>query len=100
MLLFELYNESATYQHYMNDVFFDYLDDFVFAYINDILIYSNSKAEHIKHVKQMLQRLRNAKLQADIDKCEFSIHEIKYLDLIVRRDEIRMNSKKIEIILQ
>jgi hypothetical protein len=100
VLSFELCNESATYQHYMNDVFFDYLDDFVFAYINDILIYSNSKAEHIKHVKQMLQRLRNAKLQADINKCEFFVHEIKYLDLIVERDEIKMNSKKIEIILQ
>ncbi len=100
VLFFGLYNESATYQHYMNDVFFDYLDDFVFAYINYILIYSNSKAEHIKHVKQMLQRLKDARLQADINKCEFSIHEIKYLDLIVRRDEIRMNSKKIEIILQ
>ncbi len=100
VLSFELCNESATYQHYMNDVFFDYLDDFVFAYIDDILIYSNSKAEHIKHVKQMLQRLRNAKLQADIDKCEFFVHEIKYLDLIVERDEIRMNSEKIEIILQ
>ncbi len=100
MLSFELCNESATYQHYMNDVFFDYLDDFVSAYIDDILIYSNSRAEHIKHVKQILQRLKNAKLQTNINKCEFSIHEIKYLDLIVRRDEIRMNSKKIEIILQ
>jgi hypothetical protein len=100
VLFFELCNESATHQHYMNDVFFDYLDDFVFVYINDILIYSDSKAEHIKHVKQMLQRLRNARLQADINKCEFSIHEIKYLDLIVKRNKIRMNSKKIEIILQ
>ncbi len=100
VLFFELCNESATYQHDMNDVFFDYLDDFVFAYIDDILIYNNSKAKHIKHVKQMLQRLKNARLQADINKCEFSIHEIKYLDLIVKRDEIRMNSKKIEIILQ
>ncbi len=84
----------------MNDIFFDYLDDFVFAYINNILIYNNSKTEHIKHVKQMLQDLKNAKLQTNIHKCEFSIHEIKYLDLIVKRNEIRINSKKIEIILQ
>jgi hypothetical protein len=39
-------------------------------------------------------------LQTNIDKCEFFVHEIKYLDLIVDRNEIRMNSKKIEIILQ
>jgi hypothetical protein len=55
----------------MNDVFFDYLDDFVFAYIDDIFIYSNFKKEHIEHVKKILQRLRDADLQADIDKCEF-----------------------------
>jgi hypothetical protein len=96
----ELCNESVTYQHYMNDVFFDYLNEFVSTYINDILIYNNSKTKHIEHVKKMLQHLRDAELQANIDKYDFFVHEIKYLDLIVRRDEIRMNSKKIEIILQ
>jgi hypothetical protein len=100
VLSFELCNELITYQHYMNDVFFDYFDEFVSAYINDILIYSNSKVEHTEHVKKILQRLRDAELQTDIDKCEFFVHEIKYLELIIRRDEIRMNSKKIEIILQ
>jgi hypothetical protein len=84
----------------MNDVFFDYLDDFVSIYINDILIYSNFKKKHIEHVKRVLQRLRDADLQVDIDKCEFFVHEIKYFDLIVDRDEIRMNSEKIETILQ
>jgi hypothetical protein len=100
VLSFELCNESATYQHYMNDVFFDYLNDFVSIYINDILVYSNFKKKHIEHVKKILQRLRNADLQANIDKCEFSVHETKYLELIVDRDEIRMNSEKIETILQ
>ncbi len=84
----------------MNDMFFDYFDEFVSIYINDILIYSNSKVEHTEHVKKMLQRLRDVELQIDIDKCEFFVHEIKYLKLIIKRDEIRMNSKKIEIILQ
>ncbi len=97
---FDLCNESTTYQHYMNDVFFDYLNDFVSAYIDDIWIYYNSKAEHIDHVKKILQRLQNAELQTNIDKCEFFVHEIKYLDLIVDRNEIRINSKKIETILQ
>jgi hypothetical protein len=100
VLSFELCNEFVTYQHYMNDVFFDYFDEFVSIYIDDILIYNNSKVEHTEHVKKVLQRLKNAELQTDIDKCEFFVHEIKYLELIVERDEIRMNSKKIEIILQ
>ncbi len=100
ILSFELCNESITYQHYMNDVFFDYLNDFVSTYINDILIYNNFKAKHTKHVKKVLQRLSDAELQTDINKCEFFVYEIKYLRLIVKRNEIKMNSKKIEIILQ
>ncbi len=100
VLSFELCNELVTYQHYMNDVFFDYLDEFVSIYIDDILIYNNSKVEHIEHVRKILQRLKKVELQTDIDKCEFSMHEIKYLDLIVKRDEIRINSKKVETILQ
>jgi hypothetical protein len=84
----------------MNEIFFDYFDEFVSIYMNDILIYSNSEVEHTEHVKRILQRLRDAELQTDIDKCEFFVHEIKFLELIIERDEIRMNSKKIEIILQ
>jgi hypothetical protein len=100
VLSFELCNESITYQHYMNDVFFDYLNEFVSIYINDILIYNNFKKKHVNHVKRVLQRLRDADLQIDIDKCEFFVHEIKYFDLIVDQNEIKMNSKKIETILQ
>jgi hypothetical protein len=55
---FEFCNEFVTYQHYMNDVFFDYLDDFVSTYINDILIYNNFKKKHVNHVKKILQRLK------------------------------------------
>ncbi len=79
VLSFELCNKSIIYQHYMNDVFFDYLNDFVSIYINNILIYSNFKKKHVKHVKKVLQRLRNADLQIDIDKCKFFVHETKYL---------------------
>ncbi len=64
------------------------------------MIYNNFKTEHVKHVKKMLQRLWNAKLQTNINKCEFSVHETKYLRLIVERDEIKMNSFKMKTILQ
>ncbi len=100
VLSFELCNDFVTYQYYMNDVFFVYLDDFVSTYIDDILIYNNSKKEHVNHVKKILQRFKNVELQTNINKCEFSIHEIKYLELIVKRNEICMNLTKIEIILQ
>ena len=83
VLPFGLTNGPATYQRYMNDVLFDYLDDFCTAYLDDIMIYSDNELEHEIHVKKVLERLRNAGLQADIKKCEFRVKRTKAtLDLL------------------
>jgi hypothetical protein len=66
-----LTNGLATYQRYMNNVLFDYLDDFCMVYLDDILIYLEDPLEHYKHVRKVLQWLRDAGLQADIKKSEF-----------------------------
>ena len=68
----------ASWQHYINDVLFDYLDKFCTAYLDDILIYSKNLKEHREHVRVVLTKLREAGLQADIQKCEFHVTETKY----------------------
>ncbi len=97
---FELTNESFIFQNFMNDTFMNYLNEFVVAYLNDIIVYSNSKKEHIQHVRKILQRLREANIQADVDKCEFHIIETKFLDMIMNRDDIKMNSEKVRAIVK
>jgi DNA-binding phage protein len=62
MMLFELINESSTFQNFMNDILMNYLNEFVIAYLNDIIVYSNSKKEHIQHVRKILQRLRETNI--------------------------------------
>jgi hypothetical protein len=62
MMSFELINESSTFQSFMNDTLMNYLDEFVVAYLNDIIVYNNSKKEHIQHVRKILQRLREANI--------------------------------------
>jgi hypothetical protein len=98
VLPFGLTNGPATYQRYMNDVLFDYLDDFCTAYLDDILIYSEDELEHELHVKKVLQRLREAGLQADIAKSEFSVKKTKYLGFIISTDGIQVDPDKIEVI--
>jgi hypothetical protein len=46
----------------------DYLDIFMVIFIDDILIYSKSEAEHEKHLRLVLQRLREHKLYAKLSK--------------------------------
>ena len=55
--------------------------------------------EHYSHICQVLQRLREARLQADIDQCEFYIQEIKFLGLIVSTEGIQIESQKVQTIL-
>ncbi len=100
VLSFEFINESTTFQNFINDIFMKYLNEFVVTYLNDILVYNNSLKKHREHVKKMLQKLRDAEIQIDIDKCEFHTTETKFLEVIVKRSDIRMNPKKIAAIVE
>jgi len=73
VMLFELINEPAFYQHYMNDMLFKYLHQFCQIYLNDIIIYSKILKKHKQHVRLILNKLREADLQIDINKCEFHV---------------------------
>jgi hypothetical protein len=84
----------------MNDTLMNYLNEFVVAYLDDIIVYSNSKKEHIQHVRKILQRLREVNIQADVNKCEFHTTETKFLEMIVDRDEIKMNFEEIRAIVK
>ena len=95
---FGLTNGPATYQRFMNDVLFDYLDDFCTAYLDDILIYSENELDHQEHVRKVLLRLREAGLQADIKKSEFSVRRTKYLGFIISTEGIEVDPEKTETI--
>src|ERR1051325_6732908 len=61
---FGLTNAPATFMTLMNDIFCEVLDKFVIIYLDDILIYSKTKEEHLKHLKFVLNTLRNNRLYA------------------------------------
>ena len=46
----------------------------------------------------MLAKLREAGIQANVDKCEFYVTEIKYLGLVISTNGIKMNPTKVEAI--
>ena len=99
VMLFNLYNIFGTFQIFINKTFQEYFDDFCMIYLNNILIYNNSKAKHIKHVNKMLFKLKKTDLYLNIDKCEFHVIMIKYLSFIIIIEDIQMNFDKIKVIL-
>src|SRR6185312_2462159 len=97
---FGLTGAPSTFQKYINWALRDFLDDFCSAYVDDILIYTDgTRAQHRKHVRRVLERLRDAGLQVDISKCDFEVGRTKYLGLIIEAGKgIRMDPEKVKAI--
>ncbi|GBG84380.1 hypothetical protein CBR_g38353 [Chara braunii] len=93
---FGLTNAPTTFQAAMTTEFRHMLDRFVLIYLHDILVYSRSLDEHVEHLRTVLERLRQAKYQANRGKCEFARQELEYLGHYLTRQGIRPLADKIE----
>lgn len=71
VMSFRLTNAPAAFMDLMNHVFRPVLDKFAIVFINDILVYSRSSKEHAKHLRIVLQTLREHQRFAKFSKCEF-----------------------------
>lgn len=96
---FGMANAPATFQRLMNTVLAPYLDKFVTCYMDDILIYSPDHESHQKHLRMVLQTLREHKLYARADKCEFGVRSTRYLGHIISHEGIHVDPAKIKPIL-
>jgi hypothetical protein len=96
---FGLTNAPATFYTLMNDIFREWLDDFVVVYIDDILIYRSSLEEHVEHLRKVFQRLRENKLYAKLEKCEFRVTEVDFLGHRITQEGLMMDEHKVKAIL-
>ena len=99
MILFELINDSTSFQQYMNNVLWNFLNDFCQAYLDNILIYSKTQRKHRQHVKMVLGRLEEADLQINIRKCEFNVEETVFLEVVVTEQYLHINFTKVKVIV-
>jgi hypothetical protein len=54
---FVLTNVLSTFMRLMNEVLRDFIEKFVIVYLDDILVYSKTVAEHLKHLATVMQKL-------------------------------------------
>src|SRR5439155_21243670 len=80
---FGLTNAPATFQTFVNKNFRQFLDEFVIVYLDDIVIYSNTYDEHLQHLRQVFNILRENQLYAKPHKCVFNKPEVKFCGHIV-----------------
>ena len=95
---FGLTGAPGCFQTLMNNIFRPHIDEFILVYIDDILVYSKTKEEHIKHLEIALQLLRENKVYCKLSKCHFFKKEVDYLGHVISEDGIKVNPKKISAV--
>jgi len=76
---FGLTNGTTTFMELMSYVFQPYLDSFVIVFINDNLcFFSNNEADNVRHLWNILQRLRKEKFCAKFSKCKFYLESMTF----------------------
>ena len=93
-----LCNAPGTFMQLMNETFADMLDKSVLCFLDDILIYSATEEEHIKHVTAVVERLQSKKLYAKLSKCEFMQREVEFLGHRIGADGLRVAPDKISAV--
>ena len=96
VMSFGLTNAPETFMELINGVFRPYLYSFVIVFIDDILVYSKTEEDHVRHLRIVLQRLREEKLYAKFSKCEFWLTSVTFLGHVVSKEGIRVDQDKIE----
>jgi hypothetical protein len=99
VMSFGLTNAPTYFIYLMNSVFMMELDKFVAIFIDDILIYSKSEKEHAKHLRVVLQRLRDHKLYAKFSKCEFWLKSVKFLGHTISHDGMSVDPSKVQEVM-
>jgi hypothetical protein len=95
---FGLSNAPAVFMCLMNGVLREYLDKFFIVFLDDILVYSKLEEEHEKHLRMVLQVLRENQLYAKLSKCSFYQRQIHYLGHIISEEGIVVDLEKVEAI--
>ena len=96
---FKLTNAPVVYTDLINRVFRPYLDKLIIIFLDDIVIYSNTKEEHEKHLRIALQMLIDNRLYAEFSKCEFWLKKVKFLGHVVCHNGISVDTSNTDTLV-
>jgi hypothetical protein len=71
---------------------------YVSIFIDDITVHSQNLNQHFYHLKTVIQRLVDANLKINIEKCTFIADEISILGHVIKNKQIKMDQEKIEAV--
>jgi hypothetical protein len=82
----------------MNHVLRKYIGLFVVEYFDDILVYSKTFDDYVKHLRVVFETLRDFKLYEKLTKCYFCKESVMFFGYIISSRGVKVDEEKIEAI--
>lgn len=95
-----LHNGPATWQRFVDKVLGPELEPYCFVYLDDVIIATPDFDTHLKTLREVLERLTNAGLTLNKEKCQLCLPELRYLGYIVNRQGLSVDPEKVNAILR
>ncbi len=92
-------NGPATFQRVINQILGPARWKYALAYIDDVIIYSKTFEEHLLHLNEICQTLKDARFRLNPDKCEVARTQTDYLGHRIQDGEIRPSPNNINGLL-
>ncbi|CAA0825818.1 Unknown protein, partial [Striga hermonthica] len=99
MMTFGLKNAGATYQRLVNKMFARLMGHTMEVYVDDMLVKSEHAFDHIAHLSEVFDILREYSMVLNPKKCTFGVGSGKFLRYMVSQRGIEANPAKIQAIL-
>jgi hypothetical protein len=80
----------------MNEILKDFIFNFVVVYLDDMLIFSKTKEEHLRHLTLVMRRLQQEKLSKNLKKSSFTKTKLIYLGFVISSNELKVDPEKVK----
>ncbi|CAD6189835.1 unnamed protein product [Caenorhabditis auriculariae] len=71
----------------------------LFVYLDDLLLTSPTAEQHLRDLEEVLIAIKDFGLKIRLKKCKFACSSVEFLGLVVGRDGVKPNPKKVESIV-
>jgi transposase InsO family protein len=94
VLPFGWVNSPYIFQEFVRTRIVGEMGAFCSIYIDDIMVFSKTEQEHLKHIEMVLQACAREKVSLKLSKCTFFADEVEYLGHIVGATGVRKDPAK------
>jgi hypothetical protein len=92
-LPFGLRNAQATFQRAIDIILSGFKWKTCLVYLDDVIVFSQSKKDHLAHVAEALTLPGNAGLSLKLKKCHFFAETVDYLGHVIRPGRLVVTEK-------